>query len=115
MPWRELAGEGLRLETVYLGRQGTRVRSLRLAARAVGLADQLGVQAVLTNAVRYVPRARRLSVLVLVHDEGDGDAGGADLPGELQGCLQLRSPGGSGGRVDLLRGRAASSTAASRC
>lgn len=52
-PWRELAGEQLRLEAVYLGRQGTGAGSLRLAARTVGLADQLGVRTVLTNAVRY--------------------------------------------------------------
>ncbi|CAM5626172.1 DNA-directed DNA polymerase OS=Streptomyces alboniger OX=132473 GN=dnaE PE=4 SV=1 [Streptomyces alboniger] len=41
-PWRDLAGERLRLESVYLGRQGTGAGSLRLAARTVGLADQLG-------------------------------------------------------------------------
>ncbi|GGV83738.1 hypothetical protein GCM10010294_60730 [Streptomyces griseoloalbus] len=35
--------------------------------------------------------------LVLVDDEGDGDTGGADLPGELHGGLQLRSIGGAGG------------------
>lgn len=52
-PWRELAGAGLRLEAVLLGRKGTGPGSLRLAARTVGLADQLGVRAVLTNAVRY--------------------------------------------------------------
>lgn len=37
----------------------------------------------------------------LVDDEGDGDAGGTDLPGELDGGLQLGAPGGAGG--DLLR------------
>ena len=62
VPWRELAGEQLRLETVYLGRQGTVAGSLRLAARTVGLADQLGVRAVLTNAVRYAdPGQHRLA------------------------------------------------------
>ncbi|MFE7076488.1 DNA polymerase III subunit alpha [Streptomyces sp. NPDC057620] len=61
-PWRELAGERLRLEAVYLGRQGTGAGSLRLAARTVGLADQLGVPAVLTNAVRYAdPGQHRLA------------------------------------------------------
>lgn len=40
-PWREPAGERLRLESVYLGRQGTGAGSLRLAARIVGLAVQL--------------------------------------------------------------------------
>jgi hypothetical protein len=38
---------------------------------------------------------------VLVDDEGDGDAGGADLSGELHGGLQLGALGGSGG--DFLR------------
>jgi len=52
-PWRELAGERLRLEAVWLGRAGTGAGSLRPAARTVGLADQFGVTAVLTNAVRY--------------------------------------------------------------
>jgi error-prone DNA polymerase len=47
---------------VYLGRQGTGAGSLRLAARTVGLADQLGVRAVLTNAVRYAdPAQHRLA------------------------------------------------------
>lgn len=60
--WRELAGERLRLEAVYLGRQGTGPGSLRLAARTVGLADQLGVRTVLTNAVRYTdPDQHRLA------------------------------------------------------
>ncbi|KPI22823.1 DNA polymerase III, alpha subunit [Actinobacteria bacterium OV320] len=61
-PWRELAGERLRLEGVYLGGQGTGAGSLRLAARTVGLADQLGVRVVLTNAVRYAdPGQHRLA------------------------------------------------------
>ncbi|GAB1331646.1 DNA polymerase III subunit alpha [Streptomyces sennicomposti] len=61
-PWRELAGKQLRLEAVYLGRQGTAAGSLRLAARTVGLADQLGVRTVLTNAVRYAdPAQHRLA------------------------------------------------------
>ncbi|WP_406096661.1 hypothetical protein [Kitasatospora purpeofusca] len=34
--------------------------------------------------------------LVLVNDEGDGDAGGADLPGELYGGLRLGAAGGTG-------------------
>ncbi|MET7695254.1 DNA polymerase III subunit alpha [Streptomyces sp. NPDC005483] len=62
VPWREMAGERLRLEAVYLGRQGTGAGSLRLAARTVGLADQLGVRAVLSNAVRYAdPGQHRLA------------------------------------------------------
>lgn len=61
-PWRELAGERLRLEAVYLGRQGTGAGSLRLAARTVGLADQVGVRTVLSNAVRYAdPGQHRLA------------------------------------------------------
>lgn len=57
-PWRELAGPRLRLESVYLGREGTGPGSLRLAARTVGLADQLGVPVVLTNTVRYADPAQ---------------------------------------------------------
>ncbi|MET7436641.1 DNA polymerase III subunit alpha, partial [Streptomyces sp. NPDC005568] len=52
-PWREVMGERLRLEAVYLGLEGTGAGSLRLAARTVGLGDQLGVRTVLSNAVRY--------------------------------------------------------------
>ncbi|WP_199879167.1 DNA polymerase III subunit alpha [Streptomyces sp. CB02460] len=52
-PWRELYGDGLRLEAVHHGRTGTGPGSLRLAARTVGLAAEQGVRAVLTNAVRY--------------------------------------------------------------
>lgn len=43
-PWREVAGANLRLETVCWGVPGTGPGSLRLAARTVGLADQLGVR-----------------------------------------------------------------------
>ncbi|MFF4323772.1 DNA polymerase III subunit alpha [Streptomyces sp. NPDC001568] len=52
-PWRELVGANLRLETVCWGVPGTGPGTLRLAARTLGLADRLGVPAVLTNAVRY--------------------------------------------------------------
>ncbi|MFE3514330.1 DNA polymerase III subunit alpha [Streptomyces sp. NPDC059166] len=52
-PWREMYGDALRLEAVHHGREGTGPGSLRLAARTVGLAAELGVRAVLTNAVRY--------------------------------------------------------------
>ncbi|MFD7923907.1 DNA polymerase III subunit alpha [Streptomyces sp. NPDC059740] len=52
-PWRERFGEALRLEVVHHGRTGTGPGSLRLAARTLGLAVDQGVQAVLTNAVRY--------------------------------------------------------------
>lgn len=53
VPWRELAGANLRLEVIDYGLAGTGPGSLRLAARTLGLADQVGVPAVLTNAVRY--------------------------------------------------------------
>jgi error-prone DNA polymerase len=52
-PWRALFGEGLRLECVYYGLSGTGPGSLRLAARTLQLADRTGVEAVVTNAVRY--------------------------------------------------------------
>ncbi|MEV4868620.1 DNA polymerase III subunit alpha [Streptomyces syringium] len=52
-PWRELAGASLRLEVMWWGLPGTGPGSLRLAARTLGLADQLGIPAILTNAVRY--------------------------------------------------------------
>lgn len=57
-PWREVAGANLRLETVWWGLPGTGPGSLRLAARTVGLADQLGIRAVLTNPVRYADPAQ---------------------------------------------------------
>lgn len=57
-PWREVAGAGLRLETVWWGLSGTGPGSLRLAARTLGLADELGIPAVLTNAVRYADPAQ---------------------------------------------------------
>lgn len=61
-PWREVAGANLRLETVWWGLPGTGPGSLRLAARTVGLADQLGIRALLTNAVRYAdPAQHRLA------------------------------------------------------
>lgn len=52
-PWRELYGEGLRLEVVDHGRPGSGPGSPRLAARTLGFAVGQGVRAVLTNAVRY--------------------------------------------------------------
>ncbi|MGW6875914.1 DNA polymerase III subunit alpha [Streptomyces xanthophaeus] len=57
-PWRELAGANLRLAALCWGVPGTGPGSLRLAARTLGLADQLGVPAVLTNAVRYADPAQ---------------------------------------------------------
>ncbi|MEU7136146.1 DNA polymerase III subunit alpha [Streptomyces sp. NPDC046261] len=53
LPWREMFGDALRLETVWHGRAGTGPGSLRLAARTAGFAAEQGVRAVLTNAVRY--------------------------------------------------------------
>lgn len=52
-PSREPAGERLRLEAVHLKRDGTGAGSLRLAAHTMGLADQLAIRMVLTNAVRF--------------------------------------------------------------
>ena len=52
-PWRERYGDALRLEVVCHGRPGTGPGSVRLAARTLGFAAELGVRAVLTNAVRY--------------------------------------------------------------
>ncbi|MFG2819568.1 DNA polymerase III subunit alpha [Kitasatospora sp. NPDC048365] len=52
-PWREMFGAHLRLEAVHHRRTGTGPGSLRLAARTVGLAADLDLLAVLTNAVRY--------------------------------------------------------------
>ncbi|MFJ6017529.1 DNA polymerase III subunit alpha [Streptomyces sp. NPDC092952] len=53
VPWRQVVGGGLRLEVVCWGLPGAGPGSVRLAARTLGLADRLGVPAVLTNAVRY--------------------------------------------------------------
>ncbi|WP_189589576.1 DNA polymerase III subunit alpha [Streptomyces massasporeus] len=53
VPWREVYGDGLRLEAVWHGREGTGPGSLRLAARTVGFAAEQRIRPVLTNAVRY--------------------------------------------------------------
>ncbi|WP_326708077.1 DNA polymerase III subunit alpha [Streptomyces sp. NBC_01474] len=61
-PWRTIAGAGLRLEAVYLGRSGTGAGSLRLTARTVQLGDELGVPVVVSNSVRYAdPAQHRLA------------------------------------------------------
>lgn len=61
-PWREIFGDGLRLEAVGYGRPGTGPGSLRLAARTLALADRTRIPAVLTNAVRYAdPAQHRLA------------------------------------------------------
>ncbi|MEU5979973.1 DNA polymerase III subunit alpha [Streptomyces sp. NPDC047315] len=52
-PWRERFGDALRLEVSCHDRPGAGPGSLRLAARMLTLADEQGVTAVLTNAVRY--------------------------------------------------------------
>ncbi|NEA75607.1 DNA polymerase III subunit alpha [Streptomyces sp. SID13588] len=57
-PWRERFGEDLRLEAVDHGIPGAGPGSLRLAAHTVGLADRLGIPAVVTNAVRYADPAQ---------------------------------------------------------
>ncbi|MES9504002.1 DNA polymerase III subunit alpha [Streptomyces koyangensis] len=61
-PWRRIAGAGLRLEAVDLGRSGTGPGSLRLAARTLQLGDDLQVPVVLSGAVRYAdPEQHRLA------------------------------------------------------
>ncbi|MFD5346868.1 PHP domain-containing protein, partial [Streptomyces anulatus] len=61
-PWRFVAGAGLRLEAVWLGRQGTGPGSLRLAARTLQLGDQHNVPVVVSNAVRYAdPSQHRIA------------------------------------------------------
>ncbi|MFI1226094.1 MULTISPECIES: DNA polymerase III subunit alpha [unclassified Streptomyces] len=57
-PWQSVAGSGLRLEAVWLGRQGTGPGSLRLAARTLQLGDQHKVPVVVSNAVRYADPAQ---------------------------------------------------------
>jgi error-prone DNA polymerase len=62
VPWREIFGDGVRLEAVRHGRPGTGPGSLRLAARTLALADRTRTTAVLTNAVRYAdPEQHRLA------------------------------------------------------
>jgi error-prone DNA polymerase len=53
VPWREVYGDALRLESVWHGREGTGPGSLRLAARTVGFAAEQRIRPVLSNAVRY--------------------------------------------------------------
>ncbi|WP_331736209.1 DNA polymerase III subunit alpha (plasmid) [Streptomyces anulatus] len=61
-PWQSVAGSGLRLEAVWLGRQGTGPGSLRLAARTLQLGDQHNVPVVVSNAVRYAdPSQHRIA------------------------------------------------------
>ncbi|EHM30616.1 putative DNA polymerase III alpha subunit [Streptomyces sp. W007] len=61
-PWRFVAGARLRLEAVWLGRQGTGPGSLRLAARTLQLGDQHKVPVVVSNAVRYAdPSQHRIA------------------------------------------------------
>nr|BEK65017.1 DNA polymerase III subunit alpha [Kitasatospora purpeofusca] len=57
-PWRDVFGQYLRLEAVHHRRTGTGPGSLRLAARTVGLAAELDLPAVLSNAVRYATADR---------------------------------------------------------
>ncbi|RZB19566.1 PHP domain-containing protein [Streptomyces sp. F001] len=71
-PWQQLPGIQLRLETCWLGCTGTGPGSLRLAARTLTLADQLGIPAVLTNAARYADRGQRRLADVL--DAATADA-----------------------------------------
>lgn len=64
-PWRELLGDSLRLEAVCFGLPGMGPGSVRLAAHTLRLGDRLGIQTVLTNAVRYVDPAQHRTVDVL--------------------------------------------------
>ncbi|MEZ0093192.1 DNA polymerase III subunit alpha [Streptacidiphilus sp. EB129] len=57
-PWRELFGDRLRLAAVAHHQGDAGPGSLRLAARTVGLAADLGIEAVLSNAVRYADRSQ---------------------------------------------------------
>jgi error-prone DNA polymerase len=57
-PWRELFGDRLRLAAVAHHQGDSGPGSLRLAARTVGLAADLGLEAVLGNAVRYADRGQ---------------------------------------------------------
>ncbi|MEU5159232.1 PHP domain-containing protein [Streptomyces sp. NPDC020875] len=52
-PWRDRFGDALRIEIACHDRPGTGPGSLRLAARLLGFAEEQGITAVLTNAVRY--------------------------------------------------------------
>ncbi|MEW2115704.1 DNA polymerase III subunit alpha [Streptomyces sp. NPDC005474] len=67
-PWKEIFGEGVRLEAVAVAvdaeekRFGAGPGSLRLAARTLALADRTHTVAVLSNAVRYAdPDQHRLA------------------------------------------------------
>ncbi|MFE2945275.1 DNA polymerase III subunit alpha [Streptomyces sp. NPDC059255] len=61
-PWKEIFGDGVRLETVLHSGNGTAPGSLRLAARTLALADRTRTTAVLSNAVRYAdPDQHRLA------------------------------------------------------
>ncbi|MBY8882897.1 DNA polymerase III subunit alpha [Actinacidiphila acidipaludis] len=61
-PWREVFGDGVRLEVICHDAPGTKPGSLRLAAQTLALADRVRVPAVLTNAVRYAdPSQHRLA------------------------------------------------------
>ncbi|MDJ0460134.1 DNA polymerase III subunit alpha [Streptomyces sp. H27-C3] len=61
-PWREIFGDGVRLETVWHDQPGTGPGSLRLAARTLALADRTDTTAVFSNAVRYAdPDQHRLA------------------------------------------------------
>ncbi|WP_327359612.1 DNA polymerase III subunit alpha [Streptomyces sp. NBC_01304] len=52
-PWRDVAGENLRLEAVSYGLSGLGPGSRRLAGHTLRLGDRAGVPVVLSNAARY--------------------------------------------------------------
>ncbi|MGW6316449.1 DNA polymerase III subunit alpha [Streptomyces sp. NPDC055099] len=105
-PWRVVAGRGLRLEAVDLGRSGTGAGSLRLAARTVQLGDELGVPVVVSGAVRYAdPSQHRLADvldaarLLRPIDRRSLDGGGRWLkgPGEMsEAAARIAAAAGHG-------------------
>ncbi|MEU5052184.1 DNA polymerase III subunit alpha [Streptomyces sp. NPDC021096] len=101
LPWREMFGDSLRLETVWHGRAGTGPGSLRLAARTAGFAAEQGVRAVLTNAVRYA-------------DPGQGPVADVLDAARLLVPIDRRRPGALDGGERWLKDPAAMAAAAER-
>ncbi|MGI5453573.1 DNA polymerase III subunit alpha [Streptomyces sp. CA-249302] len=64
-PWKEIFGNGVRLEVAAQKRSGAGPGTLRLAARTLALADHTHTTAVLSNAVRYADSDQHRLVDVL--------------------------------------------------
>ncbi|MFE4257759.1 DNA polymerase III subunit alpha [Streptomyces sp. NPDC056883] len=123
-PWREVFGQYLRLEAVHHRRTGTGPGSLRLAARTLGLAADLDLLAVLTNAVRYATRdqapvadvldsARLLTPIRPGHTcNGERSLKGATEMGELAEEVARAAGQENGGAAHLL---ATTTRTASEC